>query len=110
MNFEVISKQAETQFAECRDLLVAIGDETRQAIITALIGSNCEGMRVGDITNKTHISRPAVSHHLGILLRSEVIGVIHNGTKNFYYLKLGGAWETLVNLIENIENLRANSP
>jgi ArsR family transcriptional regulator len=95
------------QFATCRKLLAAIGDETRQLIITVLMEAECNGLRVGDITAKTHLSRPAVSHHLKILLDTEVVGVSPEGTKHFYYLNLGGEWPTLVALIGGIEELRS---
>jgi Predicted transcriptional regulators len=102
------SKQSQLlleQFAEVRKLLVAVGDETRQVIISALAESQtC--MRVGEITEKTHLSRPAVSHHLKILLDEEVIGVTPKGTMNLYYLKFGGAWTSLVALINDIEQYR----
>jgi ArsR family transcriptional regulator len=106
MDFESVAIQATEQFHDCRKLLIALGDETRQAIITTLIEDECKGMRVGDITEKTHLSRPAVSHHLKVLLDAEVIGVTPEGTKNFYWLKLGGAWQSLVSLVQNIEMLR----
>jgi len=99
-------EQLTEQFSNSKKIFVAIGNETRQAIITTLIDPECGGMRVGDIKEKTHLSRPAVSHHLKILLDAEVIGRRRVGTKNFYYLKLGGQWQTLVQLINNIENLR----
>ena len=95
------------QFAKCQKLLASIGDETRQAIIIALINPECEGMRVGKIKEKTHLSRPAVSHHLRILLDEEVIGLNRVGTKNFYHLKLGGEWQNLAKLLNTIERLRA---
>lgn len=97
------------QFAACRKLLIALGDETRQAIIAVLTGADCEeGMRVGEITEKTHLSRPAVSHHVKILLDAEVIGLRRQATMNFYFLKLGGAWGELVALVNRIEELRKN--
>jgi ArsR family transcriptional regulator len=95
------------QFATCRKLLAAIGDETRQLIITVLMEADCNGLRVGDITAKTHLSRPAVSHHLKILLDTDVVGVTPEGTKHFYYLNLGGEWPTRVALVSNIERLRS---
>jgi ArsR family transcriptional regulator len=107
MDFESIATQAAAQFADCHKLLIALGDETRQAIITTLIGCNCNGMRVGEITSKTHLSRPAVSHHLKLLLNEEVIGITHESTKNYYWLKLGGKWPKLVSLVENIEKMRS---
>ncbi len=95
------------QFAACRKLLSAIGDETRQIIITVLASADCkEGLRVGEITERTHLSRPAVSHHLKILLDTEVIGLRRQATMNFYYLELGGAWGELVTLVNHIEELR----
>lgn len=96
------------QFRECRRLLTALGDESRQLIITVLMEAECAGLRVGDITEQTHLSRPAVSHHLKILLDAEVVGMNKEATKHFYYLKLGGEWNTLVALMGNIESLREN--
>lgn len=102
-------KEMLNQFAACCKLLIALGDETRQAIIAALACTDCEeGMRVGEITEKTHLSRPAVSHHIKILLDAEVIGVRRQATMNFYHLKLGGAWGELISLVNHIEELREN--
>ena len=44
------------------------------------------GARVGEITQKTHLSRPAVSHHLKILKDAGIIKMRRQGTKNYYYL------------------------
>ena len=60
-------EQISNDFIRCRKLLIAIGDETRQTIITVLMGS-CSALRVGEITERTHLSRPAVSHHIRIML------------------------------------------
>lgn len=35
---------------------------------------------------KTHLSRPAVSHHLKILKEAEIVNLRREGTKNYYYL------------------------
>lgn len=64
----------------------AIGDETRQSIILALMEGPYEGMRVGAITKKTHLSRPAVSHHLKILCEANILTLSKSGTMNFYCL------------------------
>lgn len=45
----------------------------------------CDGVRVGEITQKTHLSRPAVSHHLQILKDAEILRVRKDGTKNYYF-------------------------
>ena len=74
------------EFEVCHDALVAIGDETRQLIIMTLLESDCNGIRVGEITEKTHLSRPAVSHHLKILKEAGMINMRREGTKNYYYI------------------------
>jgi ArsR family transcriptional regulator len=94
------------QFRACRRLLTALGDASRQHIIAVLADAACEGLQVGDITAKTHLSRPAVSHHLKVLYDAEVVGMTKQATKHFYYLNLGGEWPTLVSLVQNIERLR----
>ena len=100
------AKLIKSQFNTSRRLLTAIGDETRQDIILTLMGSDCSGMRVGEITSQTHLSRPAVSHHIKILLDANMVGVTKKGTKNFYWLNLGLEWNTFVSLVKNIEVLR----
>ncbi|MFJ8102524.1 ArsR/SmtB family transcription factor [Lysinibacillus sp. NPDC096212] len=75
------------EFLACQTVLSAIGDTTRQSIIFTLIGVSCEdGMRVGEITQKTHLSRPAVSHHLKVLKEAKVVNVRRESTKNYYYI------------------------
>ncbi|WP_212935933.1 ArsR/SmtB family transcription factor, partial [Bacillus hominis] len=55
-------------FIDSQKVLLAIGDETRQSILLVLMETECQtGLRVGEITKQTHLSRPAVSHHLKIL-------------------------------------------
>jgi len=95
------------QLVASRRLLSAIGDETRQSIILTLMENACAGMRVGDITEKTYLSRPAVSHHLKILLDAGMVGVTPKGTKNFYWINLGTQWDGVVSLVATIEKLRA---
>ncbi len=66
--FEKEVDKLAADFADCRKVLTAIGDETRQHIILEMLKmSDCSGVRVGEITERTNLSRPAVSHHLQIL-------------------------------------------
>ncbi|PQP81604.1 ArsR family transcriptional regulator [Paenibacillus sp. PCH8] len=87
-------------------VLNAIGDETRQAILMALIqGPQKSGMRVGEIRVQTHLSRPAVSHHLKILKDAQIISVRKEGTRNFYRLDAGSKLMSLKNLVNEIDKL-----
>lgn len=80
--------QLKTDFSAASDFLVAVGDEKRQAIIIALLEADdacSEGLQVSDLTETTHLSRPAVSHHLKILRDVRLVDYHTVGTKNFYY-------------------------
>ncbi|WP_242965288.1 ArsR/SmtB family transcription factor [Petroclostridium xylanilyticum] len=68
------------EFKACRKAFIALGDETRLHIITALLESECDGVRVGEITAKTNLSRPAVSHHIKILMDAGIIRMRREGT------------------------------
>lgn len=74
-------------FIDSQKVLLAIGDETRQAILLVLMETECQtGLRVGEITKQTHLSRPAVSHHLRILREAGIILMRKEGTKTFIIL------------------------
>lgn len=84
-----ISKEIQAlaeKFASCAKILTAIGDETRQHIILEMMKmGQCSGVRVGEITQKTNLSRPAVSHHLQIMKDAGLIKMRKEGTRNYYY-------------------------
>lgn len=74
------------QFLASAKILTAIGDTTRQHLILEMMKmGNCNGVRVGNIAEKTNLSRPAVSHHLQIMKDAGIIKVRKEGTKNYYY-------------------------
>ena len=82
---EDIEKLA-SDFESYQKILCAIGDENRQHLILEMMKiGECSGVRVGEITEKTHLSRPAVSHHLQILKEAGILKVRKEATKNFYY-------------------------
>lgn len=74
------------EFEACRKILTALGDETRQHLILEMMKiGDCSGVRVGVITEKTNLSRPAVSHHLQIMRDAGIVKVRKEATKNYYY-------------------------
>ena len=74
------------EFCSCRKLLQALGDENRQHLILEMMQmGQCNGVRVGAITERTHLSRPAVSHHLRILREAGLVQMRREGTRNHYY-------------------------
>ena len=73
-------------FEACHKTLSAMGDETRQHIIHELMRMDYHGSRVPDITERTNLSRPAVSHHLQILKDAGIVKMRKEGTMTYYYL------------------------
>ncbi|MFX3636716.1 MAG: ArsR/SmtB family transcription factor [Candidatus Pristimantibacillus sp.] len=105
MRQEIIANLA-NEFKKNQKVLIAIGDETRQAILMTLIqGQQNPGMRVGEIKEKTHLSRPTVSHHLRILKDAQIISVLKEGTINYYRLDVTSKLKMLKNLVDEIELL-----
>ncbi|MCH5464838.1 ArsR/SmtB family transcription factor [Levilactobacillus tujiorum] len=76
------------EFTRSSDFLIAIGDQTRQKIMIALLDEKVihQGLQVTDLVGVTGLSRPAVSHHLKILKEAKIVDYRREGTKNFYYL------------------------
>ena len=99
-----------SKFKNCKNAFVALGDETRQNIIIALLESDKIGMRVGEITNKTYLSRPAVSHHLKILKEANIISMYKKGTMNFYYINADKTiWKEIKNLTDDVYDMIQNA-
>lgn len=112
---ETIWKELEDfaqNFEACRKTLTAIGDETRQHIILEMIRMDYNGSRVPDITAKTNLSRPAVSHHLRILKDAGIVKMRKEGRLNYYYLdpdmasffRLSNALMQAVNICTRLPN------
>lgn len=84
------------EFRGLQSLFAALGDETRQRIFLALLESERVGLRAGELAERTHLSRPAVSHHLRILREAGTVRVYRDGTRNYYYPNADTAqWQRL---------------
>ena len=66
---------------------------------------HCGGTRVGAITEKTNLSRPAVSHHIQILKEAGILKMRREGTKNYYYFDAN--FEAMNRLIQMLEHARS---
>lgn len=101
-------------FRDCRNAFTAIGDETRQLILLVLLESDLSGIRVGEIAEKTHLTRPSVSHHLQILKEAGIVAMRREGTKNYYYLSTDETqWKEISDLVtliyKSIQHISLNS-
>lgn len=94
------------EFELYRKVFIALGDETRQQIFITLLNHDTVGMRVPEITKKTHLSRPAVSHHLRVLKDAGLIKMHKVGTMNYYYVDAAkSCWTGLKNLVEHVDKV-----
>lgn len=105
-------QQLAEEFASCRKLLLALGDENRQHLIVEMIGiGKCSGVRVGEITERTHLSRPAVSHHLQILKDAGLVEMRREGTKNYYYFDADAkAMNGLLHMLMHAKRIMEDQP
>lgn len=76
----------ERAFVNCRKILSALGDSTRQYLLCAMLHGQCNGSRVANLAANTNLSRPAISHHMQILKDAGVVKSRKEGTYIYYYL------------------------
>lgn len=103
-------------------LFIALGDEVRLNIIESLTEcsfqslngsetgkSQChQGLSVKEITEKTNLSRPAISHHLKILKDAGLVGIHKQGTHNYYYLTIQSGTRQLMKLGSELQTFLNN--
>lgn len=108
---EEIRRLAE-EFERCQKVLLALGDENRQHLILEMMRmEDCGGVRVGEITEKTHLSRPAVSHHIQILKDAGILKRRREGTKNYYYFDADlAAMNRLIHMLEHARDIMEQLP
>ena len=110
------AKDLQKQFHCCMPLFIALGDKVRLSIVEllsedALKNGSTRGtidfegcaMNVKEITRRTSLSRPAISHHLKILKDAGLVGVRQDGTANYYYLTLRDSTRSLMELGYRLE-------
>jgi ArsR family transcriptional regulator len=61
----------------------AMADETRQQIMRLLC---CQSLCVNDVVERTGVTQPTVSHHLGILREAGLVETRREGKQIFYTL------------------------
>ena len=99
--------ESRVSIRKCQQFLDAIGNKSRFDIVYTLLDGDFKGMRIGEIARRSKLSRPTVTHHLKVLLDTEVIGIYSKGTRNYYYIKLGGEWQEVVMFINLAEKIRS---
>lgn len=112
MNLDKKIDQLALDITASQKILIALGDESRQHIILEMLKmKNCTGARVVEITERTCLSRPAVSHHLQILKNAGIVKVRKEGTMNFYYFDADmKSFENLIQMLNDAKDIMMQLP
>ena len=99
------------EFQQCRELFTALGDAARQDLLCVLLTCGCWGLRSVELAARTHLSRPAVSHHLQVLKKAGVVKARKEGTRIYYDLDpRASEIENMVRLFADIRQIMKNAP
>ncbi len=79
----------------------ALGDSFRQDIVILLAQE--ERLNVNEIAERIALSRPAISHHLKVLLVAGIVQMERVSRENFYSLSVDKALATLRLFVEQAE-------
>lgn len=88
-------------FRASAPIFMALGDKFRQDIVMLL--ANQERLNVGQIAERMPLSRPAISHHLKVLLQAGLVQMERVSRENFYSLSVDDALATLRLFVEQAE-------
>lgn len=96
-----MSKRTLTILSDCIPVFTMLQDENRQHILMLLFDN--QSMTVSELTDQLNLSRPAVSHHMKLLLDSGLVTVVKNGKERIYSLSMDQAIAQLKCLLESLE-------
>lgn len=104
-------KELVYDFQKSQKLLIALGDENRQYLLSKMLQSDYNGCRVIDIAKGMTLSRPAISHHMQILKEAGIVKSRKEGRFIYYYLEPETTEiENLITLFQKVNNLIKTAP
>lgn len=83
---------------ECIPIFSVLADENRHLILQLLLRNG--EMNVNQITENLHLSRPAVSHHLKLMLQANAVSVKQIGKERYYAIAMTDEIRKLQQLVE----------
>lgn len=98
---EISLEQVLASFRAAAPVFQALGDTFRQDIVMLL--AQHERLNVNQITEHIALSRPAVSHHLKVLLQAGLVQMERVSRENYYSLCVDDALNLLRRLVEQAE-------
>lgn len=96
-----MSQKTMSILKECAPVFSMLQDENRQKILMQLFDYG--EMNVLEITDRMELSRPAVSHHLKLLLNVGIVSSRKEGKENYYKVELEEAVALVRTLLESLE-------
>ncbi len=97
----VTLEQVLESFRASAPIFLALGDRFRQDIVMLL--AQQERLNVNQIAQQMPLSRPAISHHLKVLLQANLVQMDRVSRENFYSLSVDDALATLRLFVERAE-------
>lgn len=91
-------------FARNTPLFEALADPIRQTILLLL--ADKQQLSVAELTSYTDLSRPAISHHIGILKSAGLLRETRSGVKRYYRPTFGPSLAALSDLMQKIRDIR----
>jgi len=91
------------QLRSCSPIFLALADPVRQDIVMML--TKHEALNVAQITERSPMSRSAISHHLKILRQAGLISSNKVGTEIYYDLNIEAAVAELKAFIDTTERI-----
>lgn len=105
-----MSRRTMEVMKKCSPIFSMLQDERRQEIMQLLFEHT--ELSVTDLTNQLSLSRPAVSHHLKLLLDARLVDVRQEGKERYYRIDLQPALSLLkqltLSLDEDLKELSSN--
>lgn len=92
-----MSQQTIDILRECIPMFTVLSDENRLLILHVLFERG--SLNVNDLTERLHLSRPAVSHHLKIMREAGLVRVEQHGKERYYTVSLQQAGERFQHLM-----------
>lgn len=88
---------------ECIPVFQAMSDSERLLILLKLFYAGSRGKNVTELSGKTRLSRPSVSHHLKVLKAAKIIESRKEGTQIYYTLNSAEKLSLVEDLLKKLQ-------
>lgn len=103
-----MSQQTMEIMRECIPTFFILSDENRHKILELLQSQG--PMNVNGLTERLHLSRPAISHHLKLMLVAGMVQVEQQGKERYYSAALDYSIALLQRLLASLGSCEHTNP